>query len=431
MEPDEAPQQQGLSTPADSSSPRWSPWAAAILGAALTAALVIGGQQYFSASGDSVQKALPSAQDAHVPAEAAPQIASEATEKAGDHASSKTHEYGRQEQGPQQEMTRLLARAEQQIASSKLTTPTGNNAYETYQAILQLDAQHSAALASIEQIKSLYTAWAEQALQRGDFQRAETIYTKALSISPDDPSLLAAHQQLKQTAQAESIRLAELKRGEERQRKEAASKRRDELRTQPSQLGLSYTQQDFLNSARSGNQQAVAIFLNAGMSPDIKASHITPLMAAAGNGHTQVTRLLLQQKADVNKQADKGKTALMYAAAGSHLPVVRDLLAHKAGIALVNQGGGTVLLYAAWQGHSEIVTTLLKSGARIDRTDRQGFTPLIAAAGNGHPGTVRLLPAEDANIHAQTSTGETALRQAVAGQHQDVVALLRQAGAKL
>jgi tetratricopeptide (TPR) repeat protein len=83
----------------------------------------------------------------------------------------------------------LLARAAQQMEANHLSTPAGDNAVETYQAILQLQPGHNGALNGLEKIKQQYEFWLEAAIQKGNWEDATIYVRKALKLDPDDPVL--------------------------------------------------------------------------------------------------------------------------------------------------------------------------------------------------------------------------------------------------
>jgi serine/threonine protein kinase len=83
----------------------------------------------------------------------------------------------------------LMATAYIQIMMKKLTLPEGDNAFESYQKILDLQPQYEQALDGIKRIKSIYIRWADAAKQRGDWERAEFYLSRALHVSPSDAEL--------------------------------------------------------------------------------------------------------------------------------------------------------------------------------------------------------------------------------------------------
>ena len=94
----------------------------------------------------------------------------------------------------------------------------------------------------------------------------------------------------------------------------------------------------------------------------------TALIRAADNGHLEVTRLLLQSRAEVDKADIWGWTALIRAADSGHLEVTQLLLQSRAEVDKANDSGWTALIRAARNGHLEVTRLLLQSGA--DQTMR-------------------------------------------------------------
>ncbi len=115
----------------------------------------------------------------------------------------------------------------------------------------------------------------------------------------------------------------------------------------------------------------------------------TPLMWAAGNGHTDCVEYLIQNGAKLDLKDEDGWTALHYAALGGHLEVMKKLVE---GGQDVNEGdfrGRTPLMLAARRGRTDCVEYLLQNGARLHLKDNKYKTALNYAA--GHSSTVKLL----------------------------------------
>ena len=94
------------------------------------------------------------------------------------------------EKNLKQKVALLLKRAEQQFAKLQLMKPEKNNAWETYQEILDLIPNQPKALAGIAKIKQTYVSWARQEIQRKNYQQAGYYYRKVFEASPDDQNIL-------------------------------------------------------------------------------------------------------------------------------------------------------------------------------------------------------------------------------------------------
>lgn len=99
------------------------------------------------------------------------------------------------------------------------------------------------------------------------------------------------------------------------------------------QKNIPYTERDFIENARQGSADTVALFLKAGMDPDVKINEgQTALEAATLANQSAVVKLLLDEGADKNAKNRFDGTPLMNAAAKGHVEIVNLLLAKKADI---------------------------------------------------------------------------------------------------
>ncbi len=97
----------------------------------------------------------------------------------------------------------LLAQAERQMATKRLTTPVGDAAFERYEQVLKLIPGHEGALEGIARIKEEYKLWAEADKRRGNWKRAEASLEKALAIDPEDAILPGALRELREAQKRE------------------------------------------------------------------------------------------------------------------------------------------------------------------------------------------------------------------------------------
>ncbi|MGR9106526.1 MAG: tetratricopeptide repeat protein, partial [Gammaproteobacteria bacterium] len=124
------------------------------------------------------------------------------------------------------QVEKLLELAKADVQALRLTSPAGQNALERYRSVLELDPANREAKLGLKKIVDRYVKLAGKAIDRNQFDRAETFLKQAESISPGETVVAEANKRLKETLkQAE---LAETrKREEEERRKEQQSEQED------------------------------------------------------------------------------------------------------------------------------------------------------------------------------------------------------------
>ena len=149
--------------------------------------------------------------------------------------------------------------------------------------------------------------------------------------------------------------LEELKKPTEPEAEEVVPLASEEALQALEDLGIPYSQRSFIDQAGEGNLEAVRLFVWAGMDVDVqpyaarevliplvenptRLGHLasswfpqeedndTALMRAAGGGHLEVVKLLVQNGADREIKNQQDQNALMFAAAGGHLEVIKFLV---------------------------------------------------------------------------------------------------------
>ncbi len=129
-------------------------------------------------------------------------------------------------------------------------------------------------------------------------------------------------------------------------------------------------QDDFVYAAYRGDLAEMKALFAEGV--DVNAStggggHETDpaLIVAAGEGHIEVVKFLLDNGADVNIKGTNGiDTALMSAAGGGHKEIVKLLIDKGADVNAIGSKGRTALAIAVDKNHSEIIEMLKRAGAR-------------------------------------------------------------------
>jgi formylglycine-generating enzyme required for sulfatase activity len=80
----------------------------------------------------------------------------------------------------------MLRRADQQFAANRLTLPAGDNALESYRAILAIDPANPRARAGVEAIRLREVEFAEKAELQSNLPEALSYYRRALLAVPED-----------------------------------------------------------------------------------------------------------------------------------------------------------------------------------------------------------------------------------------------------
>jgi len=161
-----------------------------------------------------------------------------------------------------------------------------------------------------------------------------------------------------------------------------------------------------------------------------EAQH-TPLILAAKNNHYQCLSVLLEYKADINKQAaDTGETALIFSCQEGFTRCVSILLAHGANPNITTFDGCTPLTLAITENHFDCIDLLLQYDADLYQPNAIG-TPLMVACKFGFLQITRLLLDRLSENHINTAIGSvTALFLAAMHGHYDCLEELIKHGAK-
>lgn len=177
----------------------------------------------------------------------------------------------------------------------------------------------------------------------------------------------------------------------------------DRARDGLAELSLTYTPDQFVQAAANGDQKALQLFIDAGMSPDAKnAKDETALMISAQKGNVDTMKLLLKAKSDVNAAKGTGETALSYAVEASRLQAVQLLLDN--GSEVNRSAGSTPLIsLAVRSGNADLVKLLLDKGGDPN-TQVNGSSALYEAVQKGLSDVVKLLL--DAKADPDTKTPE-------------------------
>ena len=120
------------------------------------------------------------------------------------------------------EVARLLVAAEADIKARRLTSPAGNNAWDRYQQVLEIDPANLDAIKGMERVIGNYMELFGAAIDQEDFDKAAGYLAKIGELHPDSPVLDEGEQRLQDARQARENRLAE----QERQRQAELERQR-------------------------------------------------------------------------------------------------------------------------------------------------------------------------------------------------------------
>eukprot|EP00562_Extubocellulus_spinifer_P004543 CAMPEP_0178518028 /NCGR_PEP_ID=MMETSP0696-20121128/26021_1 /TAXON_ID=265572 /ORGANISM="Extubocellulus spinifer, Strain CCMP396" /LENGTH=908 /DNA_ID=CAMNT_0020148529 /DNA_START=66 /DNA_END=2792 /DNA_ORIENTATION=- len=114
---------------------------------------------------------------------------------------------------------------------------------------------------------------------------------------------------------------------------------------------------------------------------------VTTLLQASHRGMKDIVKLLLEKhlaggthEGWINSSSDEGITPLIAAASEGHKEVVENLIVTgKADVDASDKDGTNSIMASAARGHVEIVDVLLKAGAKVNEQNADGHTALMFA----------------------------------------------------
>jgi hypothetical protein len=125
----------------------------------------------------------------------------------------------------------------------------------------------------------------------------------------------------------------------------------------------------------------------------------SPLRIASSHGLFDLSKLLIDNGANVNYIDESGRNALMMVATYDYIEVAELFIAHGAEIDHLDNDGRSALLYAAHEGRVAVLDFLIAHGAKADHLDNTGKSALLYAAQNGQSNVVDLLILNGADVN--------------------------------
>lgn len=198
-----------------------------------------------------------------------------------------------------------------------------------------------------------------------------------------------------------------------------------DIKTELQKFDIPCTPEGFFDAAETGNCAAVALFMEAQISTEIRDNlGRTPLMIAAEAGRDEIVDLLIQHKAEINVVDMGGNSALHWAAFGGCVDCAKRLIKNHAKINARNHFGWTPLLQATARNHFKVALLLIDRDASLDIAADDGYTALHKAAASGYIEIVQLLLDKGADKTLKTRNGDTPAMLAIKNKQEAAINLL-------
>lgn len=151
----------------------------------------------------------------------------------------------------------------------------------------------------------------------------------------------------------------------------------------------------------------------------------SPLHLAAIKNNVFIVKQLIERCVEINIKLDNGWTPLHMAAANGHQLIVELLLNHGADANVVDGHGATATYRAAESGQEGAIQVLIKHQADINVRTKLDQTPLLRAAENGMESAVATLLQHGADWKIKDFLGWTPLYRALDQGHEQIASLLK------
>ena len=182
-----------------------------------------------------------------------------------------------------------------------------------------------------------------------------------------------------------------------------------------------------------GDLKIAQLLYEHGAEVDVQGTeNRTPLRAESRSGHFEIVQWLLSRGANLTvRDEGLGWTPLHVAACWGQVEVSRLLLQYKADIHAHDKEGQTPLHRAAQHNQVNAARLLLEHGADVNARDNKRNTPLHLVSDYGYPLDIaRLLVENGANIDAEDDMGRTASQLASERGRDFVAKFLSDCGSK-
>ncbi|KAM9183232.1 LOW QUALITY PROTEIN: ankyrin repeat and death domain-containing protein 1A [Dugong dugon] len=184
-------------------------------------------------------------------------------------------------------------------------------------------------------------------------------------------------------------------------------------------------------AAGAGHEQAVRLLLEHEAAVDDEdAFGMNALLLSAWFGHLRILQILVNSGAKIHCENKDGLSLLHCAAQKGHVLVLAFIMEDLEDVALdhIDKLGRTAFHWAAEHGQLDALDFLVGSGCDHSVKDKEGNTALHLAAGRGHVAVLQRLVDLGLDLEEQNAEGLTALHAAAEGIHPDCLQILLRAG---
>ncbi len=156
------------------------------------------------------------------------------------------------------------------------------------------------------------------------------------------------------------------------------------------QRHIPFTETMFHELLDRADHENIAMFLKAGMDPNMQRHGMPILVDAARKGRAKVVDALLEGGALPNVRDSRDWAALHFAALFDYVDIARSLVAKGADIKAETPLGMTPLHFAVQERDPEMVALFLDKGALPEAPSKAGITPLRHAIETDQPEILKL-----------------------------------------
>jgi len=161
--------------------------------------------------------------------------------------------------------------------------------------------------------------------------------------------------------------------------------------------------------------------------------YYTFLSYSCEKSYLNITKFLIEQGVDINKENKLGETPIFFACRSENVNIVKHLVEKGTNVNKENNLGETPL-FIACEIKSEIMAKfLIQHGAEVNKEDNDGETPLFIACeyGNLNENLVKILVEHGAHVNKENKYGRTPLFYAIENGNENIVKCFIQHGADI